>query len=92
MSNTTLPKIVTLSDNVLSQQINNEYVLLNMETEQYFGLDEVGARLWELLAENNDTEKAFIQLLTEYSVDETILRQDIALLLAELEKEKLVTT
>lgn len=91
MSNTTLPKTVKISESVLFQQINNECVLLNMESEQYFGLDDIGARIWEILSEDGNTEKALTQLQAEYEVDGEILRQDLANLLSELESEKLIT-
>lgn len=91
MTNLSLPKTVKVSDNVLFQQINNECVLLNMESEQYFGLDDVGARIWEILSENGDTENALATLQAEYDADEQTLRQDLSKLLSELESEKLIT-
>jgi hypothetical protein len=91
MANSTLPKTVKISDNVLFQQINNECVLLNMESEQYFGLDDIGARIWQILSEDGSTEKALTQLQAEYEVDGEILRQDLTNLLSELENEKLIT-
>ncbi|HJP62137.1 MAG TPA: PqqD family protein [Mucilaginibacter sp.] len=91
MTHLILPKKVKVSDNVLFQQINNECVLLDMDSEQYFGLNDVGARIWHLLLEDGDTEKALSQLLAEYATDETTLRTDLINLLAELGNEKLIT-
>jgi len=91
MTHLILPKKVKISDNVLFQQINNECVLLDMDSEQYFGLNDVGARIWHLLLEDGDTEKALSQLLAEYATDETTLRTDLINLLAELGNEKLIT-
>ena len=61
-----------------------------MNSEQYFGLNDVGARIWQILSENGDTEKALSQLLSEYETDETTLRGDLVTLLTELGKEKLI--
>jgi hypothetical protein len=91
MENLTLPKTVKISDNVLFQQINNECVLLDMDSEQYFGLDDVGARVWQILSEDGDTEKALTLLLTEYETDEKTLRQDLINLITELGNVKLVS-
>jgi hypothetical protein len=91
MENLTLPKTVKISDNVLFQQINNECVLLDMDSEQYFGLDDIGARIWQLLSEDGDTEKALTLLLTEYETDEKTLRQDLINLITELGNVKLVS-
>ena len=90
MSNTILPKKVTISDTVLFQQIGGECILLNMESEQYFGLDEIGARIWQELSKDGDTEKTVSQLLSEYNIDEAKLKEDLADLINELEKEKLI--
>ena len=91
MENLTLPKTVKISDNVLFQQINNECVLLDMASEQYFGLDDVGARMWQILSENEETEKAVTLLLAEYDIDETTLRQDLLNLITELGNVKLIS-
>ncbi|MFB9840812.1 PqqD family protein [Mucilaginibacter ginsenosidivorans] len=90
MTHLNLPKKVKISDNVLFQQINNECVLLDMDSEQYFGLNDVGARIWQILSEDGDTEKALLQLLAEYETDETTLRTDFVNLLTELGNEKLI--
>jgi hypothetical protein len=90
MTDLSLPKTVKISDNVLFQQINDECVLLNMESEQYFGLDDVGSRIWEILSENGDTETALKVLLAEYDTDEETLKRDLSVLLTNLEHEKLI--
>ncbi len=91
MTNDDLPKKVRISDNVLYQQINNECVLLDMDSEQYFGLDDVGARMWQILSEDGDTEKALAILLAEYDTDEKTLRKDLIKLITELGNEKLIS-
>jgi len=91
MENITLPKTVKISNNVLFQQINNECVLLDMDSEQYYGLDDIGARMWQVLSENSETEKALTQLLTEYDIDEKTLRQDLLNLITELVNVKLIS-
>lgn len=91
MTNEDLPKTVRISDSVLFQQINNECVLLDMESEQYFGLDDVGARMWQVLSENSDTEKALTLLLAEYDTDEKTMRKDLIKLITELGNEKLIS-
>ena len=41
-----LNQTVTLSPEVISQEVSGETVLLDLESENYFGLDEVGTRIW----------------------------------------------
>jgi len=91
MTNPSLPTRVSISDHVLFQEIEGECVLLNMASEQYFGLDDVGTRVWQLLVEDGDPAKALSQLQQVYDVDELTLRIDLAKLLAQLSSEGLVS-
>ena len=85
-----LPKTVKISDKVLFQEIEGECVLLNLSNEQYFGFDEVGTRLWNLLSEDGTTENALNNLQKEFNVDEETLRDDLTELINELSEEGLV--
>lgn len=91
MSNSSFPLKIKISDNLLFQQISGECVLLDLDSENYFGLDQVAASFWELISTNEDTEKAIQQLLVEYEVDENTLRRDISKLLTDLKELKLIT-
>ena len=68
------------SKDVLVQELAGESVLLDLASESYFGLNEVGTRLWQLLIEHGSPEKAVEVLLDEYEVDEKTLREDVLLL------------
>ncbi len=48
---------------VLVRYLDKESVLLNLETEQYFGLDETGTRMWQLLTASPCIDSAFQELL-----------------------------
>ncbi len=91
MTNLLLPKQVKISDNVIFQEISGESVLLNMGSEQYFGLNEVGTRIWELLTKDGDTAKVLELLQAEYEIDREILTRDFTNLLEEMKKERLIT-
>lgn len=80
----------SIPENVLSQELNGEVVLLNMESESYYSLNPVGSRMWQLLTEHGDMEIATQQLLQIYAVDEAMLRQDMAVLFGELVEEGLL--
>ena len=48
-----------IGESVIFQKLNDEIVVLNLENQNYFGLDNVGAEMWEDLAGmNNDELKA----------------------------------
>lgn len=74
----------------LFQKLGNEAVILHMESEQYFGLDEVGTRIWEELSKKKDIEAILPTLLQEFEVESTVLRKDITELIAQLKAENLL--
>ena len=84
-------KTVTAASNVLFQELADEAVLLNLVNEHYYGLDEVGTRIWQLIGEHDDVEQVVAHLLAEYDVPAATLRQDITALLAEMATAGLVT-
>ena len=68
---------LALSDQVLLQQLDDELILLDLQSGRYFGLQAVGARAWELLTTTGDTDAVLAAMLTEYAVDAVTLRQDL---------------
>ena len=85
-----LNQTITLSPDVISQEVSGETVLLDLESENYFGLDEVGTRIWQLIKETNDLEAIFNTLLAEYDVSEERLQGDLDALLGEIAGRGLV--
>ena len=90
MTNASLPARVSVSDHVLFQEIEGECVLLDMASEQYFGLDDVGTRIWQLLAADGDTANVITQMRQVYNVDEATLRADLTKLIEELSTAGLI--
>jgi len=86
-----LNQTIALSPDVISQEVSGETVLLDLESENYFGLDEVGTRIWQLIKETNDLSVIFDTLLEEYEVTEERLQQDLTVLLTEIEGLGLIT-
>ncbi len=58
-------------------------VLLNLETEQYFGLNEVGAHIVTRLTQQ-PFEEALAGLRNDFEVDGSVLQRDVENLVAEL--------
>ncbi len=64
-------------ENVLIQDLVEESVLLDLENEEYFGLDSVARRMLSSLEESESTESAYQLLLEEFEVEPEQLRQDL---------------
>jgi len=75
---------VIISPEVLFQEVSGEIVLLDLASESYFGLDEIGARIWALLNEEKAVGQIVEILLEEYEVDRARLEGDVNELLENL--------
>ncbi len=81
---------VTVPDGVLISQLQDESVILNLESERYFGLDDVGTRFLTVLTTSESIEAAHNLLIKEYDVDADILRRDLLKLVENLVAQGLV--
>ena len=73
----TLDNNVTLSDQVMMQEVGGEAVLLDLFSEQYFGLDPVGTRIWALLAESAQLRAVHVRLCEEFDADADLIAADL---------------
>lgn len=76
---------VSFKPDVLLEELVDEAVLLNLEDERYFGLDDIGLRFWQLLQKHENSEGVINEFLKEYSVEEAVAQKDLAKLILELE-------
>jgi hypothetical protein len=68
---------ISIPDSVLIRELQGESVLLNLDTESYFGLDDVGTRMWAALTASPSIDAAYEVLLSEYEVEPERLRADL---------------
>ena len=73
-----------------SCELSGEAVILNLESGIYYGLNEVGARIWELLREPKDLDSIRDVLLEEYEIDAETLQRDIVAIIDALRVAGLV--
>ena len=81
---------VEVPEEVLVSELDGESVILNLHTESYFGLDEVGASMWSVFTRSSSIEAAYETLKGEWNVDPALLRHDLASLLEQLSAEGLI--
>ena len=86
----TLTATVTPRQAVMFQQLQEEAVLLNLDSGLYFGLDPIGTRIWNLLAENQSLPQVVSTIMAEYEVDIEQCTSDLLKLLGDLEAQGLV--
>jgi hypothetical protein len=81
---------VRLANDVLMQKVGDDAILLNLNTENYFTLDEVGTRIINTLQESDSVKQAIGKLVEIYEVDEGRLTSDAIRLVEECEQNGLL--
>jgi hypothetical protein len=75
---------VRVPDDVLISNLQEESVILNLDSERYYGLDDVGTQFLSALNTSDSIEAAYELLRDEYDVDAHVLRQDLLELIENL--------
>lgn len=78
------------SDDVLVRALDGEAVLLDMASGKYFGLNEVGARIWKLIEAGETVGAIRASIVAEFDVEDARASEDLAALIGELETRGLV--
>jgi len=77
---------------VLCKDLGDEAILLDLETETYFGLNAAGSRLWTLLTTAHTIREALAIMLEEYDVAPDELERDMGMLIDDLVLRGLLRT
>ena len=81
---------IKLSPDVMARRVGNETFILSIKSECYFGLDEVGSRMFALLTEGASIGDTLRQLESEYAADREMLQTDLEALIVELSRYHLI--
>ena len=77
-------------EGVIAKMVGSEMVLLDYDRGIYYGLNPVGARVWQLLSDGEASDRIIELLAGEYDVAAETLEADVAALLRDLEAKELV--
>ena len=75
---------VRVPDEVLISNLQEESVILNLDSERYYGLDSIGTRMLSVLTTSDSIEAAYKTLVQEYEVDREVLKKDLLELVENL--------
>ena len=84
-------KFINFSPTLFIQSIDNEIVLLDMESEAYFGLDEMGSIIWKLMEEKNYLFDIFIELSNRYDISKEELEKELSTFINKLIDLKIIS-
>lgn len=81
---------LTAPEHVMFRELDGEAVLLNLQNEMYYGLDEVGTRMWQLLTTSDSVQAAMNTMIEEFDVTPDVLEKDVARMIKELQEHGLL--
>jgi hypothetical protein len=76
---------------LLFNTIDEEVVILSVENSEYYGLEKVGSRIWELLEHPISFRELISKLMKEFDVSEEQCTTDTLTFLIRLGDKKLIT-
>ncbi len=82
--------VVVACEGNISCDLAGEAAVLDFKSGMYYGLDEVGARIWKLIAEPSTVGEICDTLLDEYDVEPDACERDVIALLGELAAKGLI--
>lgn len=86
----TAQSTVVRSPEQVSGDLDGKVVLLSIENGEYYNMNEVGSRIWELLEKPMTVAALIDQLLAEFEVDRATCEQEATAFLQQLRKDKLL--
>ena len=75
---------VRVAANVFARDFDGEVVLLDLARGDYYGLDAIGARLWNGLMAGRTASEVAAQIGPEYDVEPDVIEQDLHALVDDL--------
>ena len=83
-------KLYHKNQNVITTELEDGAILLNLNTKYYYNLNETGLVIWKALDETGKPEAIVTKLTNEYNIDRTHASACLHELLEDLEKERLI--
>ena len=81
---------ITFADTVFAQEIDGEMVLLDMNSESYFGLNDINTAIWKVIEEKKVLQEVYETMLVEYDIEEEVLKKDLVNFVKQLESFGLI--
>ena len=94
-----MPSTITLRETVVTAKdqvtadLGGEIIILDLGSGEYFGLNEVGSKIWELITEPRAVAEVRDELVAAYpDVDPAQCEEDLLALLNEMHEASLIET
>jgi hypothetical protein len=83
--------IVRKDNNLMGGEMGNETVLMDMNSGDYLGLNEVGSSIWKIIVEPKSVSEICTALMEKYDVDAPTCEAETLKYLSQLVAENMIT-
>ena len=86
----TKTSVIARSSELVCSDIDGEIVMMSIENGNYYGLDEVGSYIWEILEKPVQVSEIIDQLLLNYEVEKASCEKDVMHFLQQLDNDDML--
>lgn len=82
--------LITVAKHQRSSKLGNEVLILNLKSEEYFGLEWVGAAIWQLISQPRTIQEIRAIILSQYQVEPQQFERDLITFIHQLRANGLI--
>lgn len=82
--------VVRQSEDQVSAEVDGEVVMMSVERGNYYGLDEVGSHVWDLIEKPTTVAAVCDAVMAEFDVERATCEGDVLKFLEELTEQGLI--
>lgn len=81
---------ITIPGHVLYVEVDEQSVLMDINSGMYFALDEVGSKIWDYLKAELDYNSIIQSISNEYEIDSNVIAEDLDIFINNLKNSNLI--
>ncbi len=85
-----LDSVFTHAPGQVSSNLDGETVMMSVENGKYYGLDDIGSRIWELIEQPIKVSDLINTLLKRFDVDREACERDVLIFINELNEDRIL--
>ncbi len=86
----TTDTIINQIEDIVDTDIDGETVMMSIQNGEYYGLDEIGSRIWALIKEPVRVSSLIDTLLERFDVDRETCEKDVLKFLNDLNEDRIL--
>ena len=82
--------VIQRNPDMVASKMDGETVMMSLGNSEYYGLNEIGSRIWDIITEKIQVDKLIELLTNEYDVAHDACEEDVMFFLDRLQEKGLL--